>query len=457
MSTDRRGFLKGTTLGAGALVLAPLVGQLEAQAAGTGPKPKRFLFVVEGNGLPPQQVQPVGLKRAKEGDRDKLIETALKEYDLAKALEPVAAWKDRTTIVQGLSGRVCGGGHSNDFGALGCYAAKGGVGNSGMPQAETIDGALAKKLGGVFPHVGLGISDRPEHTTIYNISASGKNSPLPTQCHPHLAYGQLFGSVADGTARKEFEAEANLLDFLKDDLKTLQSRVGGAEKEKLQQHVAAYEAMRSRQGKITAMADTLKANAPKVTDKYKSEVETDRLDAQFELAAASLIGGLTNVVTIASGAGNPYFSVKFTGLGINFAKHGIGHGGTFDGMTAEEMGVKIRRYHFDLIARTLKQLEAVKEGDGTMLDNTLVVYLSDAAEGHHSRCWEWPMVLIGNLGGRLKAGRYVEYPYYGKKGHKTIGNLYATLLHAADDKREFFGIKDPNLPDLDGPLAELLA
>jgi hypothetical protein len=457
MSTDRRGFLKGTTLGAGALVLAPLVGQLEAQAAGTGPKPKRFLFVVEGNGLPPQQVQPVGLKRAKEGDRDKLIETALKEYDLAKALEPVAAWKDRTTIVQGLSGRVCGGGHSNDFGALGCYAAKGSVGNSGLPQAETIDGALARKLGGVFPHVGLGISDRTEHTTIYNISASGKNSPLPTQCHPHLAYGQLFGSVADGTARKEFETEANLLDFLKDDLKTLQSRVGGAEKEKLQQHVAAYEAMRSRQGKITAMADTLKANAPKVTDKYKSEVETDRLDAQFELAAASLIGGLTNVVTIASGAGNPYFSVKFTGLGINFAKHGIGHGGTFDGMTAEEMGVKIRRYHFDLIARTLKQLEAVKEGDGTMLDNTLVVYLSDAAEGHHSRCWEWPMVLIGNLGGRLKAGRYVEYPYYGKKGHKTIGNLYATLLHAADDKREFFGIKDPNLPDLDGPLAELLA
>jgi hypothetical protein len=399
----------------------------------------------------------VGLKRAKEGERNTLIETALKEYDLAKALEPVAAWKDRTTIVQGLSGRVCGGGHSNDFGALGCYAAKGGVGNSGMPQAETIDGALARKLGGVFPHVGLGISDRPEHTTIYNISADGKSAPLPTQCQPHLAYGQLFGSVADGTARKEFEAEANLLDFLKDDLKTLQSRVGGAEKEKLQQHVAAYEAMRNRQGKITAMADTLKANAPKVTDKYKSEVETDRLDAQFELAAASLIGGLTNVVTISSGAGNPYFSVKFTGLGINFGKHGIGHGGMFDGMTAEQMGVKIRRYHFDLIARTMKQLEAVKEGDGTMLDNTLVVYLSDAAESHHSRCWEWPMVLIGHLGGRLKAGRYVEYPYYGKKGHKTIGNLYATLLHAADDKREFFGVKDPNLADLDGPLAELLA
>ena len=67
------------------------------------------------------------------------------------------------------------------------------------------------------------------------------------------------------------------------------------------------------------------------------------------------------------------------------------------------------------------------------------------------------MVLVGNLGGTLKAGRYVEYPYYGKKGHKTIGNLYATLLHAAGERRDFFGVKDPNLPDLDGPLPELLS
>lgn len=457
MSADRRNFLKGTALGAGAVVLAPLVGALEAQAAGTAHRAKRFLFVVEGNGLPPHQVQPVGLTRAKENDRTKLIEKALTDHALPKALEPVAEWKNKLTVVQGLSGRVCGGGHSNDFGALGCYSAKGGVGNSGMPQAETIDGALAQKLGGPFPHVGLGMSDRAEHTIIYNVSASGKSMPLPTQCRPDLAFGQLFGSVAGGDARKEFEAEGNLLDFLKDDLKKLEARVAGPEREKLQQHMAAYEAMRDRQSRIAGMAEALRANAPKVTDKYKSAVETDRLDAQFDLAGAALISGLTNVVTVSSGAGNPYFSVKFTGLGINIGKHGIGHGGNSDGMTADEMSTKIRRYHFELIARTMKKLAAVKEGDGTMLDNTCVVYLSDAAEGHHSRCWEWPMVLIGNLGGALKCGRYVEYPFYGKKGHRTIGNLYAALLHAAGEKREFFGVKDPNLPDLDGPLPELLA
>jgi hypothetical protein len=101
------------------------------------------------------------------------------------------------------------------------------------------------------------------------------------------------------------------------------------------------------------------------------------------------------VVTIASGVGDPYFSVKFDGLGIGVGKHTIGHGGSYYGMTWEDMSIKIRRFHFDLIARLMKKLEAVPEGNGTMLDRTVVVYLSDAAEGHHSRCWEWPFVVVG--------------------------------------------------------------
>jgi hypothetical protein len=69
------------------------------------------------------------------------------------------------------------------------------------------------------------------------------------------------------------------------------------------------------------------------------------------------------------------------------------------------------------------------------------------------------MVVIGNLGGRLKSGRYIEYPYWGNPGHREIGNLYTTLLHAVGDKRDYFGTRDPNLKGKsrgDGPLAEFL-
>lgn len=98
---------------------------------------------------------------------------------------------------------------------------------------------------------------------------------------------------------------------------------------------------------------------------------------------------------------------------------------------------------------------------GTVPDLPISVnaQLSDAADGHHSRCWEWPCVLIGHLGGRLKCGRYMEWPPHGANGHRHIGNLYTTFLQAVGDSRESFGQPDPLLAqDVDerGPLSQLL-
>jgi len=69
------------------------------------------------------------------------------------------------------------------------------------------------------------------------------------------------------------------------------------------------------------------------------------------------------------------------------------------------------------------------------------------------------MVVIGNMGGRLKSGRYIDYPGYGLPGHRTTANMYLTLLHLAGAPRETFGMADATLKDLNqhGPLDELLA
>ncbi len=464
LDSSRREFLRNTSLGVGALALGPVVSQLQARAAGGVPKMPRFVFVVESNGVPPQQMAPSGIKRGRRRQEPlngpaEFLDVSLKDRELPYSLAPISAWKDKLTIVQGLSGKVCGGGHSNNYQALGAFGAgRGQSGESTAVLGPTIDGALARRIGGIFPHVGLGISKRLENSVIYSISAIGSNKPLPIVVKPDQAMGMLFGSVADGAAKNEFTAQQNLLDFLRQDIKRAEQQLAGPEREQLTAYLATFETLDDRQSRLNEIEPTLRKHAPVATDKYTSTVETDRLDAQFDLAAAALVSGLTNVVTISSAAGIRDFDICFSGLGLKKGKHHTGHGGSQNGMSWEETYNMIRRFHFDLIARLAKKLDSVPEGDGTMLDNTVIVYLSDGAEGHHSRCWEWPVVVLGNAGGKLKTGRYVDYPGYGQLGHRTTANLYTTFLHLAGSSVERFGMADPNLKDLDqtGPLTELL-
>jgi hypothetical protein len=463
-NSNRREFLRNSGFSAGALTLGSVMMQIETRAAGIAPKTPRFVFVVESNGVRPEQMAPSGIERKSRKQEplngpDELVDVSLKDRELPFSLKPIAPWKDKVTIVQGLSGKVAGGGHSNNYQALGAFGAgRGQSGESTTVLGPTIDGALASHLGGIFPHIGLGISKRLQNSVVYSISAIGKNKPLPILVKPDQALGMLFGSVANGNAKNEFLAKRNLLDFLQNDIKRAQKKIAGPEREQLDAYLATFDTLSDRQSRLNEIEHTLRKQAPVANDKYTSEVETDRLDAQFDIAAATLASGLSNVVTISSAAGIRDFDICFTGLGLKKGKHHTGHGGSQNGMTYLEQYDMIRKFHFDLIARLAKKLDSVPEGDGTMLDNTVIVYLSDGAEGHHSRCWEWPVVILGNAGGKLKSGRYIDYPGYAQLGHRTTANLYTTFLNIAGSNAERFGMADPNLKDLDqtGPLTELL-
>ena len=460
MFYNRRDTLKVLGLSAGSTFLHPIVNKLKAEAAGLPITAKRFVFVVESNGVKPQQMPPEGIIRPERAEAplngpEEFIDVSLHNKKLPMSLEPVSLWKDKLTIVNGLSGRICGGGHSNDHGALGAVPG----GRKGPSSVhETIDGALAKTVPSIFPFVGLGISKNLANNIVYSISALEKGSLLPIICQPQQAYNTLFGSVAEGSAKQEFIAKNNILDFLKDDIRKIQNNITSAEKEQFDAYLGTFESLRDKQSKLNDIKYTLREKGPVVNNKYTSPIETDRLDAQFDLAAAALICGLTNVVTISSAAGESDFDITFTGLGFKQSRHHAGHGGSENGLSYLETYEVIRRYHFDLIAGLCKKLESIKEGDGTMLDNTVIVYLSDAAEAHHSRCWEWPMVVIGDMGGKLKSGRYIDYPGYGQPKHRTIANMYVTLLNLAGSARDNFGMSDPGLKDFDqyGPLEELL-
>lgn len=185
--SNRRTFLKGVTLGAGAVVLQPALQQLRAEAEGRE-APRRIVFFVEGNGMKPDHVQPKGLER-KGTEASKLTDASLASHSLPDPLAALAPFKDRLSIVQGLSHKIASGrGHSPEYGSLGCYSGSAG------PVGQTIDAALATRLPGVVPHLGLALTPTPDQIVDYCISATSKGKPLPFHCQPELAFQSLFGA-----------------------------------------------------------------------------------------------------------------------------------------------------------------------------------------------------------------------------------------------------------------------
>jgi hypothetical protein len=454
---DRRSFLKGVSLGAGGLLLAPLLQKVAAAADGNVTPPKRLIFFVFDNGFKDDGAVPVGTDMVS----DKTRQFSLKGHKLPLDIEPFAPFQDRMTLLHGLRSHTQVG-HGGFFAALSGSAA-----DKHTPQAESIDAAIAKIAPGVFPLLHLGIGGG---TTAYCCSAWGKNRPIAALCRPELAYESLFGNV--GATRNDFAARKNLLDFVTRDVRRLKAEIVGPERELVDSHLDAIESLSKRDGLLANKFDTgaLKKHAPKLQPAGTRNATvpagsmTETVAAQCDIAAAALVAGLTNVVTITAGLCS--IPANYSGIS-DVHPHGIGHG-LFDVLS------KYHNYLATQAARMLTRLQETKEGTGTMLDNTLLVFMSDSANQQHS--WKganWPFVLVGNLGGKLKSGQFLSYPVskrqtwdaagkeMGKAGdaNPAINALYCTLLHAFGAPRDTFN-RSPSAPDapaLYGPLAELLA
>jgi hypothetical protein len=461
----RRQLLKGVSLGAGSVVLLPFLKTLAAQERGTYTTPKRVVFVLFDNGFHEIGAQPVGVSL----ECDKIRELPLKNLTLPKDIEPFTPYKDRLTIVQGLRGAHLSPNHGAGFGALSGVA--GGLGEDKFRRvvAESIDAAIAKTMPGIFPLLVLGIDPgNSETTTYYASSAWGPGKAIAAQCRPELAFESLFGSI--GADRNDFVTRRNLLDFVAGDVKRLRPQLTGSEREQLDYHLGALESLSQREDRLATMqADgRLKKFAPKPPTP-QSKTMPDVLTSQFDIGAAALMTGLTNVLTITSGLCRIRGNYSgFSQMGVHTAGHNKKD--PQQGIMGNEVLAKVRRFIAERTVNLMKKLDSIPEGKGTMLDNTLIVFTSDSANRQHTGGENWPFVLLGNLGGRLKTGRYVAYPMKerGNKGewnyhgsspdtNPTINALYCTLLHAVGAPREHFNLANKDLRDMYAPLPELLS
>lgn len=468
MTTTRRQFNQHALLGTAALALAPQ--SLLAAPAAAKP-PMRFIFMHRGNGLFPRVlVPPTFSKELVEKEQQKAaFEVDLDRHELPAWLSPLTAHKENLTLLQGLSGKMCTTGHHSWCSSLGVFKANERVSSI---RWATVDFEMAKLFPSPLEHIELacfpldGGNPRGSLNGIaQGFSARGPQQPNYAFGSPKVALREMFKSVSTNPEERiKYQLERKVLEFVARNEGDRLPATVGAEQQKIKNYSDAVTAVQDRMRKVDLMQEVLRQHSPQLAEKYLNDDMTtlDRQAGHTEVLLAALISGLTNVVAFTvDELGHHYTGIP----GLETEKvnmHDIGHGKTIGGIAAEEIRARSEQYHMTLVDRIVTRLKSVREGDGTMFDNTMLFYFPDSGETHHSLGLEFPFVVLSGQNCPLNiARRYVRLPNYGQPGHKTLGNWYTTLLNAFGNPIAHYGDLDTGLAKFNlnqkGPIAQFLA
>ena len=431
--------------------------------------PRRFLFVIEGNGLEPVTLLSDPARAALEATLSQPLEGARWWYQRyrhqqtlsvsdalisAPALTHLGDLEGEATVVLGLSSRIAGGGHSALHGVLASARSTGGA-----PGGITIDAWLAQQdsIRGDSPYdaVRLGVGVRPDRPLDFGTCAYQAGRAAPLMLKPTQAYQALFGSVADEQGAAAFARSGRQLDVVIEDV---QSHIRNLstyprERTKLEAYLTALESRVLFRERVLALGEQLSARAP--TAPVESDDAHERFRQQLNLAEASLISGLTNVCVVGCGTGND-FNLSYPSTITRIARHDLHHGSDQNQDYLDALHL-VTQTQLDMVFDVARRLRATPDiSGGNMLDHTLIIYLGDNGEQHHSTASEFPLLLLGGRGmGRSGLGQTLIYPGLEAERHRQLSNLWNTFAYLGSAPLNHFGEEGRTRRAL-GPLTELL-
>jgi len=476
----RRDVLKAGLYAAGAagaagasLNPARLFADAGGSAAGAGQAPKRFVFIHRGNGLFPRTLVPPSFDESlQQKEKNKEAYTVdLDGHTLPGWMAPLAGHVNNLTLLQGVSGKMCTTGHVTWSSSLGAYKATELLGSI---KWATVDFELARLFPSPCEHIEVSCFPDTGPFARGNLngidtgfSARGPRQPNYAFGSPKVAMQELFKSVSkDKAAQAMYQMDRKVLELVSGNQTAIAESLDGLEHMKVQGYADSIEAIRERNHKIEQMADVIRKNIPKLEDKYlQNDIATvDRQDGLCEVMLAALISGMTNVAAFSA----DQLSTTYRGLPkienevVNL--HDVGHGKGLAGLEALEIRELVRHQHMKLVDKIVTRLKNTPEidGEGSMFDNTMVFYFPSNGETHHSHGTEYPFIVMAGDNTPMNLGRrYVRLPNYGEPGHKTLGNLWTTVLNAYSNPVEHYGAVDTGLDkfgiDQKGAIPQLLA
>jgi len=410
---SRRHFLAGL----GATVLAaPHTRLLTGTAQASDGLARRLLIFTTPNGTVPSRLWPTG-------------SGAAFSFGAGSILEPLTPIQDKVTVLRGLDFYNA----TNHEGGMSSMLTNGG-GLGSSTGGMSLDQLVAAQIGAGmrFPSLELGVQTSAwGGNTQTRISYLGPGTYMTPDDNPVNVYQRMFGDLLGGPeeAAKLRARRGSVLDVARDELLDLRGRIGVQERIKLDTHLAAIAAM--EQG-----LNTTTTCEPGVAPQFAGGVYENASfpligQAQMDLAVTALACGMTNVVSLQWA--HTVSPVVFSWLGQSEGHHSLSHIGDSD-QSGVDRFVAAERWFAERFTELVLALDALPdpEGDGTLLDSTVVLWAQEMGDGRAHVCEDVPFILAG-APSCFTPGRYLEL------GSRNHAGLLVSVANAFGLGLETFG------------------
>ena len=276
-----------------------------------------------------------------------------------------------------------------------------------------------------------------------NLSWSSPTTPLPAEAHPRLVFETLFGEGGGKADRQAaLRRRASLLDFVKDDIARLERTLGPADRARVGRYLDAVRDVERRiQQAEKKTADSPLPDLDRPVGVPAAYADHARL--MFDLQVLALQGDVTRVITfqLARETSNR----TYPEVGVPDPHHPLSHHGNDPAKVARI--AKINQFHVSLFAEYLGKLQATREGTGTLLDHSLILYGSGMGNPNVHDHVNLPILVAGGAAGGMKGGRHIRF-------HRPtpLANLHLTLLDKVGVRLDKFADSNGQVDGLFEPL-----
>jgi len=457
---SRRTLLRGT----GAALALPWLQAMAPNALGSeslSSPPKRIAFLFVPNGVRSDQWNPPKKENEKEND----------QFDLTPMLQPLSGVKEELIVLENLWNKKTVG-RNGHWPKVPAWLSGGFVERTSGRDINTggisLDQALADKIGDRTPLPSLELGVDAAYTGVDNtgggftriygshIAWRDPHTPVPKEIVPRLAFDRLFRTTTAGPVVSGFNPrqkavadslsrdDTSVLDLVLEDAKSLRKKVGEADKAKLDEY---FESVRSVETRIQSALRPQKRwindgrfdvprPGPGIPESHEEHVRL-----MLDILVLAFWTDTTRISTFMLGNAQTGRNFSFID-GVNGSFHGLSHHRNQENERQQYENIVL--WHLKQYAYLIDKMRGLDEGQGSLLDNSLVFYGSSIKDGNSHQERDLPLLLAGKGGSNIRTNRRITAPK-----ETPLCNLYLSLLH-------HMGIQSDTFGDSTGPLEGLV-